>query len=77
MLQARLNAKFAESHRAYQEEMMASVTQALSMMFEKAGRQPPAPVADLTAAMRSDTTGLSLDYACTRLTTIRTRHRRC
>jgi AcrR family transcriptional regulator len=62
MLQARRNAEFAVSYRAYQEEMMASVTQALAMMFDKAGRLPPAPVADLAMALRSYTTGLSLDY---------------
>lgn len=62
MLQAGRSADFASSYRAYREEMMASVTQALAMMFEKAGRLPPAPVADLATAMRSYITGLSLDY---------------
>ncbi|HEX8605028.1 MAG TPA: TetR/AcrR family transcriptional regulator [Pseudoduganella sp.] len=62
MLHARRNEVFAKSYRTYQEAMMANVTQALALMFEKAGRRPPAPLADLALAMRSYTTGLSLDY---------------
>lgn len=62
MLHARRNEAFAATYRGYQEAMMASVTQALTLMFEKAGRLPPAPVTDLALALRSYTMGLSLDY---------------
>jgi AcrR family transcriptional regulator len=61
MLQAKRSATFAESYRRYQDALLASVTQALALMFDKAGRHPPAPVADLAAALRSYSTGLSLD----------------
>lgn len=62
MLQAKRNAAFAHSYRVYQEALMDNVAQALGLMFEKAGRQPPAPIAELAAALRSYTTGLSLDF---------------
>jgi AcrR family transcriptional regulator len=62
LLQAKRSPEFADKYRVYQEALMDSVAQALGMMFEKAGRRPPVPILDLAAALRSYTTGLSLDY---------------
>ena len=62
MLQARRNADFAAAYRVYQEKLLGDVARALTLMFGKAGRLPPAPVAELATALRSYTTGLSLDY---------------
>jgi AcrR family transcriptional regulator len=62
LLQAKRSAPFADSYRVYQEALMGSVAHALALMFEKARRRPPAPIADLAAALRSFTTGLSLDF---------------
>lgn len=63
MLQARRNADFAVTYQAYQEKIMDDVARALSLMFDKAGRRPPAPVAGLATALRSYATGLSLEYS--------------
>ncbi|MES2258436.1 MAG: TetR/AcrR family transcriptional regulator [Pseudomonadota bacterium] len=62
LLQAKRNPEFADKYRVYQEALMDSVAQALGMMFDKAGRVAPAPMIDLATALRSYTTGLSLDY---------------
>jgi AcrR family transcriptional regulator len=62
LLQAKRDADFADKYRVYQQALMHSVAQALSSMFEKARRTPPAPIADLATALGSFTTGLSLDF---------------
>jgi AcrR family transcriptional regulator len=63
MLHAKRNPDFANNYRVYQKVLMDNVAQALAMMFEKAARHPPMPVADLATALRSYTTGLSLDFS--------------
>jgi AcrR family transcriptional regulator len=64
-LEAERRPEFGERYRQYLETLEAGIVELLAVLFERAGRTPPASFPVLARTMRSVTMGLALQHRCT------------
>jgi AcrR family transcriptional regulator len=62
LLEAERNPAFGERYRHYLETLHGGIAELLGVLFERAGRTPPAPLHVLARTMRSMAMGLALQH---------------